>query len=179
MLTGLPQSKPIRTGPCCELDESFTSIRGLLSEAGISTRKESCAPNLHPRVAGRPLTQELREPGFVLDLFMQDRQGKVVGTVILAGGVVTDGGIAADSAPFSADQHLQHGLNSSGVLWQVGGRARRNVMKGIHTVRESATQFVDSRNKGFKMIAILDASIFSDFFQPFTSRPMRLTRKIV
>src|SRR3974377_2216689 len=64
-------------------------------------------------VAGRPLTQDLREPGFVLDLFMQDRQRKVVGTVILAGGVVTDGGIAADSAPFTAAQHLPQGLTVS------------------------------------------------------------------
>src|SRR6516162_1311301 len=41
-------------------------------------------------VAGRPLTQELREPGFMLDLFMQDRQGQVVGAVVFAGGVVTN-----------------------------------------------------------------------------------------
>jgi hypothetical protein len=41
-------------------------------------------------------------------------------------------------------------------------------MEGVHAIREFATQFVDPRNKGFKMVAILNASVLRDFFQPFT-----------
>jgi hypothetical protein len=46
------------------------------------------------KVTGRPLAQELGEPRLVLDFLIEDRQRQIVGSMILAGGHVTDPGLS-------------------------------------------------------------------------------------
>ena len=39
-------------------------------------------------------------------------------------------------------------------------------MEGVHVARQPAAQLVDARDERFKVVAILDAGIFSDGLQP-------------
>jgi len=52
-------------------------------------------------------------------------------------------------------------------------------VKVDHAGGQIAAEFVNARNEGFKMIAVLDPGILGDFLEALAAKPMRLVRKIV
>src|SRR5439155_19653356 len=56
-------------------------------------------------VPRRAFTEELREPGFVFDLLIQDRRADGVGAVVLALGERADVAVGADGAALGLHQH--------------------------------------------------------------------------
>ena len=100
----------------------------------------------------------------MLDLFVQDGQRQIVSAVVLARSVIANGRVARDGAAFRTHEHLQHGIGVFGIFGQIGGRAGRDVMKGIHAVGQLAAQLVDARNEGLEVVAVLNPRVFRDLF---------------
>jgi len=78
-------------------------------------------------MAGGTLTQELCESRLVLDLLVEDRERKVVGTVVLAGGEVAELRVAAHCTALCLDEHVQDRLD---VRW-VGRQGSRGTSRLI------------------------------------------------
>lgn len=63
------------------------------------------------------------------------------------------------------DQHLEHILDIGRVGWKKCRLAGGNVVEINHASRQVAAQFIDARDKGFEMVSIFDAGVFSDLFE--------------
>lgn len=115
-------------------------------------------------MTGRPLSQELGKPGFVLNFFIEDRLRQVVGSMILTGSQIAEVGISPHCASFCLHQHPEHCLDVPGVLWQAGGWTGRGIMERLHVLWQFPVEFVDAGNQSLKVIAIFNASSLSNFF---------------
>lgn len=141
-----------------------------LNGAGTCVGTVSFAPIPHLTAGSGPtdLHPEFREPCFVLDLLVQNRQREVVGAMVFPSGVITNCCISRNLTAFRAHRHLKHGVDIRRVLRQVRRRAGRNIVERIHAVGQFSAQFVNAGDQGFKMVAVLDAGVLGDLFQPFT-----------
>ena len=86
-------------------------------------------------MAGGALTKELREPGLVLDLLVENRERKVVGTVVLAGAEVAELLVAAHGAAPCLDEHVQDRLD---VRWVARQGSRRTSRLIVFQLRRKA-----------------------------------------
>src|SRR5207245_7739038 len=79
--------------------------------------------------------------------------------MVLAGGYVADVRVAGHRTTLRLHQHIEHGLDVGGILWQQGRRTRRDIVESIHIRRQFPAQFVDPRHKSFKMISVFNPSV--------------------
>src|SRR3970040_1897114 len=75
--------------------------------------------------------------------------------------------ISPDRAPFGIDKHGKHSLDIPGVCRKPGGLACRHVMKGVHVVRQLSTKLVNTRDKGLKMVPVLNTRSLRNLLYPF------------
>ena len=138
--------------------------RGLHEELAHEGRK---SPFPH-KVARRSFPEELGEPGLVLNLLVENRQGKIVGSMILPRGEVADVGVSPDRAAFRFHQHIEHLFHVPGILRKGCRRAGGDIVEIHHILGKLAAQLVNPGNQRFEMVPVLDAGRFGDFFQPFS-----------
>src|SRR5207245_6239124 len=89
------------------------------------------------------VSQQLDEPSFMLDLFVQYARGQVIRAWVFSKSHVTHFGPAADGAPLRLQQKRKN-VGSGRRIRKLGGTAPRHVMKLLEVVWEFAPQFIDA-----------------------------------
>ena len=77
--------------------------------------------------------EKLDEPGFVLDLFVEDAGGEVIGARVFAEGHAADRAPASYGAALGLDQKRQD-VDCSGRVGHFGGGAAGLVMEGFEII---------------------------------------------
>ena len=104
----------------------------------------------------------------MLDFFIEDSLHQIVGAVVLTSGQVADVSIAPHCASLSFHQHGQHRLDIGRVFRQAGGGTSGAVMELHHALGQFATELVDARNQGLKMVAVFDSGGLGNLFDCLT-----------
>lgn len=99
---------------------------------------------------------------------MENRERQVVRAVVFSSGEVTDIGVLANRTAFRLNEHLEDILNGLDFRRKVRRRTARNVVEFLHVLRERSTEFVDSWNQCFEVIAVLNAGNLCDFLNGLT-----------
>jgi hypothetical protein len=104
----------------------------------------------------------------VFDLFIEDGEGKVVGPVVLSCRYVADVRVAPHRTPLGLEKDFQDRPDIPGILRKFCRGAGREVVEVDHVIGELAAKLVYPRDKGFKVVSILDPGCFSDLLDTFT-----------
>jgi hypothetical protein len=110
----------------------------------------------------------------VLDLLVENGEGDFVGAMVFTERHIADFGVGADGAALGFDENVEHLTHVARIGGEIGVGAAGNVGKLADVARQGAAELVDSRGERLEVIAVLDARVFDDLFQPFSIEPDRV-----
>src|SRR5260370_1721759 len=130
------------------------------------------------RLAIALMSEQLNEPWLVLDLFVQNARGQVIGAWIFAKGYIAHGTPASDRTPLRFKQQGEN-VDRCRWVWQFGRTTTGLIMKFLEIVRKLTAKFINARNDQLPMSPVFESRVFADLLVVLVSGKVHAQDRVV